>query len=174
MIVQTYDFVGDRSIPNSGDKNVMDRLNWFIDKYDRDCLNYVLGYDLYQVVLSPYVSGSPIDQLLTGTVYVDNNGNNIYWAGLKPMVLDYVYYYYMADDVATNTGKGVTIPKKDMAINISPAQKMIVAWNEFIKLSLDCIMFITSNSMFAYYPTYSLNYGRNIVSKSGTVNEFDI
>lgn len=169
MIVETFDFVGDRSIPNSGDKNVMDRINWFINKYEPQCLDYVLGYDLYQLVKSPYITNGPIDKLIKGTVYKDNYGNNVQWIGLKPMIVDYVYYYYMADDVTTNTGKGVAIPQKDMAFNISPAQKMIVAWNEFLKLSLDCAMYLTANSTYLDYPTYVLSY-----KDSGTINEFDI
>jgi len=162
--VSISDFVGDRSIPNSGDRNVMDRLNWFIEKYEPDCLYKVLGWELYNLVLNPYVEGGEIDDLINGTDYLYQD-SVYYWPGIKPMIVDYVYYHYMNDAATANSGKGVIIPKSEMTFNISSAQKMIDAWNEFVKYSANLTHYVGAFPL--EYPTYPAN-------KFGTVNEFDI
>jgi hypothetical protein len=167
-------FVGERTIPNSGDKNIMDRINWFIFKYEPACLKYVLGYDLYYLVRTPYVTGDSIDRLINGATYVDNYGNTAEWVGLRPLLVDYIYYYYMKDDVSANTGKGVAIPAKDMAYNLSPAQKMIEAWNEFTRFTFQCAAYLTANVNAGSYPSYTLSYARDVVYLTAPINEFDI
>jgi hypothetical protein len=37
-LIEISDFVGDRSIPNSGNKDVMEKINFFITKYEPQCL----------------------------------------------------------------------------------------------------------------------------------------
>lgn len=173
MIVDISMFVGERGIPNTGDRNVMDKLNWFIDKYEPKCLDYVLGFNLYSEMLNN-PSSIAIQNLINGTTYIDNAGNTVYWMGLTTMIVDYVYYYYMNDDVTSSSGKGMIISKKDAAFNISPAQKMIDAWNEFVRISLQCVTYLTAYSNTDIYPQYTLNYGNSIVLNAGFINEFDI
>jgi len=173
MIVDTSMFVGDRAIPNTGDRNVMDRLNWFINKYEPRCLKLLLG-DLYPYTQLPYITDSPMDKLINGGFYTCSTGNTSYWDGLAPLIVDYVYYNYMRDDVSATSGKGVIIARKDMAFNLSPATKLVDAWNEFVHLSRECYAFLTSSSNYGNFPQYTKGYAAISFEVISPINEFDI
>lgn len=175
-LVEISDFVGERSIPNSGDRNVMEKLNLFIEKYEPICLQSILGWALYQEYLAedPIVEDSIIDKLVNGTEYDNNLGTTSNWIGLKPLVVDYVYFYYMSDAVSVNTGKMVVLPQVDAGYNLSPAQKMVSAWNEFVRHVRSMTFYLTADSVIDTYPNYSLEYARNVVCLTAPINEFDI
>jgi hypothetical protein len=170
QIVDTSMFIGERNIPNSGSRDVMERLDWFIRKYEPVCLSKILGISLYsEIINNPTAPVSA--NLINGCLYTDRYGKDAIWVGLKPMIVDYTYYHFMKDDATANTGKGVAISQKDMGFNISPAQKMIDAWNEFIAISRECVFFLNYH---VDYPLYTPSYANMTLSWLAPINEFDI
>ncbi len=161
------DFVGDRSVPNSGNREVMENLNWFIAKYEPLCLASVLGLNLYDACKaeSPIVTDSRIDKLVNG--FED-------WTGLKQLVLDYVYFYYTKEVTIRNTGKNMVIPQVDYGASITPAQKMVDAWNSLSHGVTDMELFLNDEDNIDIYPEFDIFQAFKLDCFARTINEFDI
>jgi hypothetical protein len=88
MLIDKSYFVGDLDIPNTGDLPVSERLTWFIQKYEPDFLQKLLGYPLYKVfiaglnVTAPAVPEQRFIDILYGKEYTDINGLLRKWKGL--------------------------------------------------------------------------------------------
>lgn len=166
-LIDISDFVGDRSIPNSGNKDVMEKINFFITKYEPQCLLAVLGLDLYNACVAedPIVDDSRIDRLVNGFES---------WSGLKSLVVDYVYFYYTKDATIQNTGKNMVLPQVDAGFNITPAQKMIDAWNSFNYGVTNMELFLDDEDNIDIYPEFDIVQAFKLDCFSRTINEFDI
>lgn len=173
IINVTY-FIGERDIPNTDSQAVMEKLNGFISKYEPKLLTSILGKALYNALLaeSPIVPDSILDKLLNGIEYFDSRGNTLYWEGLRSMIVDYVYFKYMASEVSTNTGKGVIIPKAEAAYNLSSSTKMIDAWNSLSKSVRSLYGYFYANRI--DYPNYDLGTMYRSIEDFSPINEFDI
>lgn len=81
-------FVGDLNIPNTGDAPVAQRLTWFIEKYEPEFLQKLMGYPLYKAflaginVISPAVPDMKWLNILYGAEYTDFRGYLQKWKGL--------------------------------------------------------------------------------------------
>jgi len=81
-------FVGDLKIPNSADAAVIERVNWYIQKYEPEFLRHLLGYPLYKAFLAalnvvpPAVPDQRMISILYGTEYTDLRGYLTRWRGL--------------------------------------------------------------------------------------------
>ena len=88
MLIDKSYFVGDLNIPNTGDLPVSERLTWFIQKYEPDFLQKLLGYPLYKVfvaglnVTPPTTPEQRFIDILYGKEYTDLNGLQRKWQGL--------------------------------------------------------------------------------------------
>jgi hypothetical protein len=88
MLIDKSYFVGDLTIPNTGDLPVSERLTWFIQKYEPEFLLKLLGYPLYKVFIAglnvtpPTVPAQRFIDILYGKEYTDLNGLSRKWQGL--------------------------------------------------------------------------------------------
>lgn len=81
-------FVGELTIPNSDQEPVVERINWFIEKYETQFLQKLMGYPLYKSFLAginvvlPAVPDIKWINILYGTEYTDFRGDLQKWKGL--------------------------------------------------------------------------------------------
>jgi hypothetical protein len=93
LIDRTY-FVGELNIPNTSNAAIGSLVDLFIEKYEEQFLNDVLGYSLYKA-LKAGLQIVPVAQkwtdLIEGVEYTDINSKTRFWKGLvsqPPSVLN--------------------------------------------------------------------------------------
>lgn len=158
-LISTAYFVGQITLPNSQKPEVTSSINWFIDKYEPECLRKILGGLLWKAyITSP---DEPRMQLITdGSEYKYKNVT-YFWDGLiQPtkklsLIANYVYYYFMENSASQNAGVSNIIPKGEQAINFSPQDKMIDAYDYFCDEARALNYFLRAN--IADYPEVTLN-----------------
>lgn len=144
MLIDKEYFVGEILIPNlesfgRGISLVVSEANrsgidLFIAKYERKFLVDLLGVKLYRAFM---------DGLQSGDVKRE-------WVELKAMLVDetchlspianYVYYWFTRNRITESTGVGEVVGQVNNATVVSPAEKMVLAWN----LMVDEVKVITS------------------------------
>lgn len=81
-------FVAELNIPNSGDLPVSERITWFIEKYEPEFLQKLMGYPLYKAFVAgmnvalPATPPQRLLDLLYGKEYADFQGYIQKWKGL--------------------------------------------------------------------------------------------
>jgi hypothetical protein len=158
LIDETY-FIGELNLPGLNDDDTVERLQLFIDKYEAKFLKELLGYELYKAFLTG-VDTRPVDDkwaaLKSGSDYV-RNGRTYRWEGLvqsdTSMIANYVYYYWMRNEVSQTTGIGEVITKSENSTRISPSAKMTRAWNEMVNQVWGAVSFLDTNV--SNYPDWS-------------------
>lgn len=146
-------FHGEIFIAQLSQLDVEESVQSFIDKYEPLLLRKLLGVKMYADLLA----GSEVDpvdpkwvKLLDGSDY-DNGAKH--WYGLRILIADYVYWFFMFDYNVHTVQVGVAKPKSENATPASPVHKMVRAWNEFVDLTCEMHDFIRSNE--ADYPDYA-------------------
>lgn len=119
-LVTPADFIGEQNIPNTDEETTAGKLQWFIDEYEPQLLEVLLGSVLY----ADYLAGVLIDPLPQK------------WADLQQMVkrpiVCYVYYYFMNDNITYTSGQGASKPKSENAVGVQSWDKMVKAWNTMV------------------------------------------
>jgi hypothetical protein len=120
-------FIRDIKIPNVYSPAVAENVNQFIAKYEPQCLRLLFGYDFYTLFQTEGITERMKDLL-------DGKGE---WMGLvrpdiKDSLIAYYVYYFFEESMATqSTGVATSITQDASAMNVSPADKMVAAWNQF-------------------------------------------
>ncbi len=127
LINQSF-FIRDITIPNTGNDQVLERLNSFIAKYEPQCLLKLLGYPLYKLFVTE--DSTRMTDLESGTDYVGINGNIYKWNGLvhdkdQSLIAYYIYYYFQEASATQSTGVNTSVPKGADSSPVTPADKMI-------------------------------------------------
>lgn len=93
LIDRTY-FIGELNIPNTDTVAIGELVDWFIENYETEFLEKVLGYDLYKALkaglIAPVVDQKWTD-LIEGVEYTSLSGKLTFWKGLvtqPPSVLN--------------------------------------------------------------------------------------
>lgn len=133
-IIQPALFIGENNIPNKNE--IGENLQWFIDKYEPLFLTELLGVELY-TELKANITDARFVALLPY---------------LKPAIVDYVYWFYLADQNTVTATTGGAKPKQQNSANASSYPKMVRAWNEMVKLNRETNKFLHDN---ATYPEYT-------------------
>lgn len=145
IVNQTFFGVGDLMIPNLSHTADLERLNYFIAKYEPECLCKILGYPLFKLFGSE--STQRMTDLLNGAEYTDGQGTLRKWQGIKhdttlSLISAYVFFYFEKANAQRSTGTGTSVAKPDAATAVSPAEKMATAWNYFSSEVNDMIHFL--------------------------------
>lgn len=170
LIDQSF-FVRDITIPNTTNPAILERLISFIDKFEPRCLDIAFGYNFYKLYQTE--TSQRMTDILDGAEFVNRFGVTQKWVGLvhdtdQSLIAYYVYYYFQKDSISQTTGVATVVSKKEASINISPAEKMISAWNQFARESNSLISFLRSKKdiddvfvypEFTYYQAYLSSRG---------------
>lgn len=187
LIDETY-FVGELNIPNTSTVAILERLHVFIEKYEQQFLQDLLGYELWKLLdtqITQEEENSPatplprLDTLLNGSEYTDQAGKLRHWRGLvfndgtpRSPIANFVYWHWMKDQATQTTGLGEAATQAQNATLVSPTGKMIAAWNDMRKQIAHLHYFLQSNQDdysewvgWAKWPMYML---------AANVNQFGI
>jgi len=153
FIDKTY-FVGEINIPSTGNASVLERLNFFIAKYEEELLRALLGDGLYVAFKDGIAIADPDQKwkdLRDGKDYQDTTGRAMRFLGLyrndikQSLIANYVYYWWMRDKASITTHVGEADAKTDGADKVNPGQKMCRAWNEMVQWNRSLVMFLDIN-----------------------------
>jgi hypothetical protein len=155
--------------------------NW-IDRYEKEILTQLLGYELYKLVANSTDTSGRLYDLINGKEYtVSHNGRDqlVKWNGLinedkVSLIAYYVYYQYWRHRTTLPTMTGRATPKlansepSTMAVNIGESWARLVELYGYAgqdELAPSCYNFLLANE--ADYPEL-------IFTAIGSVNAFDL
>lgn len=154
-------FVGELSIPNTEQEPVLENLNYFIKKYEKECLIGLLGYSLYKLTLAA-TPEQRIADLLDGVEY-ELNGKLTEWEGLVhddySLIANYIYWFYMKNAATHSTGVATAKVNPAASVSVSPAEKMLNAWNSMSDSVNQMILFLRNRKEdgVLVYPEFDTN-----------------
>lgn len=187
IINQTY-FVGDLAIAGLDRPAVVERLNLFIEKYEDEFLRNVFGYGLYKALKAQWASYPAVDEKwldlfdgkdyeysgrqrqFRGLVFENSDGFSSGTGQLMSPIANYIYWHYQKDVTTQTVGLGQAQSKAENAAMVSPATKMVRAWNEMSEWVDEFYKFIQTN--YADYPEW--DFDNSSIWKFKRTNEFGI
>lgn len=177
MIIDKSYFVGHIAIGQRSQLAVQEKLDFFIEKFEKELLLDVLGYDLYQDLLAG-MQEIPIKQkwldLLDGGTFW-RQGEKREWAGLRnkkiSVIASYIYYRYMEDIISVATGVGQVQPKGENGNVVYSYRKQVRIWNEMIHYLEDMDYFLRQHIL--DYPDYKYRAGWRS-EKYNRINQLNI
>lgn len=134
-------FIGELNIAQLSQQAVRDNLTVVINKREPEYLEKVLGYAFYQLYKAGIIAGEQIwKDIRDGAEYVNADGFTKKWTGfanaaLQSPIANYVYYWYIRDNVSFAAGTGEKVGKSDNASNTVPNIKLFRAWNEMVRMN---------------------------------------
>ncbi len=169
-LVDTTFFVGDITIPNTHKAEVAENLNLFIGRRENELMLKLLGKELYDLY-----KANPTDPR-----FVAINDKLVYIIdGQKySPIAYYVYWWWMKDKASWTSGVGNIRANSNVAVEVSPAIKMVHAWNTFSEGIRAFTTWMDDNS--ETYPewsgrTYNWSYGNLYgYDEFRKTNDFDI
>lgn len=140
MITKNSDFKGRFYIANAEDESPNsdlvgnnEQLQLFIEEFEKKCLILVLGYTLY-TELQPELLKKPFVPDATETAddkWVELVNGKANYEGLLPVLVPYIYFYFLQSDNSEHTGVGVTRDTPNGAVLYSAREKGVMAWKAF-------------------------------------------
>jgi hypothetical protein len=129
MFVLPEDFAGpDFQIPNLNNE---DGFLPYVDRMEKKFLVKIMGRNLQEAFYTGLKAG--VEQrwqdLKDGKEYT-YNGKPFKWEGMKKLFVPFIYQSWIGHTFNNLTGSGVVIPKIENGEQISPASRMIEAYNE--------------------------------------------
>lgn len=173
-------FIRDISVPNTSNPAILERLNAFIEKYEKECLVTLMGYELYELFIVNY-NEPRMSEIIGGGLYTVN-GVQYKWQGLvydinNSLLAYYVYYYFQSSSATQTLGVSTSTIKTESGVSVSPADKMMEAWNNYSRQSKNFISFLwykEDANGDRLYPEVSLNHLSLALNLSRTNNIFGI
>lgn len=163
LIDQTY-FVADLQVANTSNDAILERLQFFIDKYEPELLQDILGYPLWRLLFleleaneddSLATLSTRFDKIVNGVEYIGQDDKLHKWRGLifhneegnlkQSMIANYVYWHWLKDQNTQTVGLGEVATQAQNAILVSPMKKMNRAWNEMSRMVAELFYFLQSN-----------------------------
>lgn len=147
QLIDTTYFFGEISLPGASLSGDFADIDDYIAQYEKEALIDLLGYTLYkelkaEIDSDPQTYTEKWDRLVNGYEYeVEYSGDThtIRWNGLVntekiSLLAYYIYYHYVRFHVTHTSNFGELLQKAENASKISPSQRLVNAWNQFIEL----------------------------------------
>lgn len=153
------------AIPNLRDE-VLDNLNDFIDIYEDEYLNKMLGIKLKNQFLAGLEETTIEDKwtnLLEG--YEFEIGGIIYkWNGFQSSkkvspIANYVFCHFVEQNQNLYTGIGTVIPNAENGNVITPQYRLSAVWSEMAKMNIELVNFLYEFEG-SDYPDWDFNLRR--------------
>jgi hypothetical protein len=150
-IITIADFRGEQSIAQHSNAGVRENVQGFIDKYEPIFLKKLLG----SVLANEFVAGLvpvPVEPATDPVTYEPIDAKWLFLrddTDLKAMLVDYVYYWYIRDQVTFTAGTGEVKAKNENSVLVSSVDKQVKAWNEMVSMAREFDLDV------AIYPDWS-------------------
>lgn len=176
LIDKTY-FILDINLPDSKFTD----LDTYIAKYEPEVLKMLLGYELYELMItSPTVE--PYKSLIEGAEYtVQHNGRSqkVKWNGFTntefiSLIAYYVYYWYNRDKASLTNTVGEVKSKQENSYNATQASKIMNAWSRLEELYGCPGQSELIASAYNYLTEKETDFPEWIFTNLGNVNSFDL
>lgn len=163
MYIDTSYFVRKLNLPQTGNTEGAQEVESFIDQYEPEYLNCVLGLGLYRAFLQGTEgSGTPAQRwadLLHGADFT-YRGCLYRWPGFTPLapapkispIAYYVFYQYVNNKVTDFHLVGEIASDTDNNRNTSPTDRLVDTWNRLVDLNRLLYQFLKVNK--AVYPEW--------------------
>lgn len=146
-------FVGEINLPHTGSEDGYAVVDQFINRYEQEYLQSVLGYDLWKAFTNGIAATEPEQKwidLRDGKEFTNLSGYNTKWMGfknseLKSPIACYVYFHFMEDRVTDTAFIGEVKPSAENATQASPSAKMMNAWNRMAEMTDILYDFLRAN-----------------------------
>lgn len=161
MIIDNTYFIDEIYIPNAKPgitnsiKSVDADLVRLINEKTRECLIKCLGFNLFSEFAAVLDDTSPDgllpataqkwDDLLNGASYINPEGENVEWRGIRhatdgivydrSFLADYCFYWYERNDFIKRSNTGSNRPIAKNATDAKPTIAVADAWNRFVKIT---------------------------------------
>lgn len=152
MFVTIADYsVGGKFELHTGAYDV-DRLQYYIDKYEKRYLVELLGADLYaefeaDVILGGGVPTEPRFLTIYNPLQVDYSWTILYSDGMHEMLKGFIYYEYIKDQINQMTPIGMVTPSGENSRDgNSLYQQMYTRYNDAVRMYKAIQEYITNNS----------------------------
>lgn len=116
-----------------------DKINAYIDKYERQYLVKLLGVDLFNLFVADLLSGVPQDPIYQA-IYnpfeydYSQGGCIVFSEGMVEMIKGFIYFQYLKDQTNQVAVSGNVRPLGENSENVSTLNSMIYTrYNESIK-----------------------------------------
>ena len=175
QIIDASYFQGEIKIAQLSQLPVKENLDWFINRYEGEILDKILGYSLaarFKAGLAEDPISPEWEALLNGTLY-DVDGKTRSWMGFRnsrkaSLVANYVYFFYMRNEVTQTVGIGTVSPFGENSERQSPAPKMVRAWNEMLDYIEELYYFLKA------YPVYEFSAANTGLKGLRDINAFNL
>jgi hypothetical protein len=139
-IITPFDFIGENVIGQvTSVKAVEESVQIFIDKYEPKFLKVLLGDALYQEFVTGLIPVE-VEPPTNPVTYLPIDPKWLYLrdqTDIKPMLIDYVYYWYFRNFITHTTGTAEVMAKNENSTITSAVDKMARAWNEMVDMALE-------------------------------------
>lgn len=177
-LINSSNFVGDRQVPNFDKPAISERLTWFIEKHQPEVLRDIFGYELYKAFSTGIATYDPNNNnipaieakwlnLINGAEYTLNSKTRKF-EGLRSIITNYVYWYWLKDQHTQTVGLGEVQAKGENSEMSNPAEKMVKAWNEMSEQVAELYNFLQQNK--TTYPEWESQDKCSVLLKFKEVN----
>jgi hypothetical protein len=155
LIVSTTDFKGINAIAT--DSYTEAELDLVIDIYEQQLIYSLLGVELATTFIANLSSGVPTNPdylAFYNAWYKEINGCQVISKGIKEMLIEWIFFYYVRTQSQTNTIQGNTQQEGSISsISKMSYATLITKYNDCIDTYKAIQTFIESEK--ATYPTYN-------------------
>lgn len=147
-LVSVSDF---NEIPNIDelDSKVSDQLDALIDERVQLLLLNVLGYAEFKELNSFIEEGVLISTAPQKWIDFVEGAEYTYfeklqkWQGVKKMLVNYVYYYWLYKSASFLSGIGEVRGEANASINVNPTQRLVNYWNDFVIVNKELMQYLS-------------------------------
>lgn len=178
FIDKTY-FTGAINLPGSVLDGTYALISDYITQHEKEILTDLLGYTLYKELAANYdaVSGKWYD-FINGAEYTVGD-YTVKWNGLinseKISLLSYfTYFHYVRDNVTSTSVIGEVLNIGENATRITPADKLVWAWNQGLELYGSTSNDSLAPSAYNYLKNHEDDFPLWVFTELGPINKFGI
>lgn len=157
----------------------------FVETMEEDLLKKLLGIKLYDAFMEALEEDYPEDKWLIlrdGTQSDDEdliplakyeyNGITYEWVGLRKLLTQYIYAMWLRDNYDNHDSTGISVAKVENAEMISPALRIVTAWNKMYAMAGGCGE--VKNSLYGFLTIKESDYSDWVYTDVGSMNRFNL
>lgn len=143
-INSTYFESGMRFIPNLDQIEILSSLNSSIDLYEPQFFIEMFGYE-FQKEMIENPTETKYNLILAGGEWIDSLGYTQNWEGINNSIADYVYFYFIKENIVKLSGNGYMFGTNENSNIIQPITTPLKVWNRMTNKIAELYNLITTN-----------------------------